>query len=330
MKILILNHNEVKTLLPMADCIGTIEEMFRTLATDGAQFPMRTFFSLPNGRGAIGVMPAIIGAAAGAKVMTLLPENAKTHYETHQGAILLFEIENGRLLGIMDATSITRMRTAAASAVATRILSRRDSSRLAILGSGTQAASHLESMRLVREISSVRVWSRSYDHAKKFALRYHTLGVEPVVTAKEAVESADIICTTDELFTASLGRQMDRRRTHINAVGAYTSSSRETDSDAVKRSLLFVDSRKSAMQEAGDFLIPRGEGIITDSHIRGELGDLIIGKVIGRTESKQITLFKSLGLATEDVASAWRLYQNAVSKSLGTWVEFNGERDLQL
>ncbi|MHB2035359.1 MAG: ornithine cyclodeaminase family protein [Nitrososphaerales archaeon] len=327
MKTLVLNREEIEKLLPMSECIEIIEEMFKDLALGKGTLPQRSILPLPNGKGAIALMPGFLDNVVGAKIMTLFSGNVETQYETHQGAVLLFDSENGSLLGIMDSTSITGMRTAAASAVATKTLAREDSTNLAILGSGFQAASHLVAMQLVRKITSVKVWSRNYEHAKEFSRMFDQVEIEPVISVKEAVETADIICTTTRSSQPVLNGEWIREGAHINAVGAYAPSSRELDSEALLRSLLFVDKREAALSEAGDFLIPKREGVITDTHIRGELGDVLLGKIQGRTGDSQITLFKSLGLATEDMAVARGLYQRALSRSIGSWIDL-GEKGI--
>ena len=323
MNTLILNREEIRILLPMSECIEIIEEMFKDLTLGKATLTQRSIVPLPNGKGAIALMPGFLDDAVGAKIMTIFPGNEKTQYETHQGAVLLFDSENGCLLGIMDSTWITGMRTAAASAVATRTLARKDSTNLAILGSGFQAASHLEALQLVRKFSSVKVWSRNHEHAKEFSRMGRRIEIEPVASVKEAVEDADVICTTTRSSKPILKGEWVKAGAHINAIGAYAPSSRELDSEAVKESLLFVDKREESLNEAGDFLIPKREGVITDSHIRGELGDVLLGRIQGRTNNTQITLFKSLGLATEDIAVARWLYQKALTKSFGTWIDFS-------
>jgi len=298
--------------------------------------------SQPDKKGLIAWMPSYLGAAKkaiGAKVITVFPGNLNSTLDTHQGAILLFETEGGRLLAAVDATSVTAIRTAAVSAVATRALARAEATELAILGSGTQARSHLNAMLLARRITKVRLWSRNPEHAQRFLDRWlssrhessskypETPEIQILPSVKEAVEDADIICTTTSTTQPILEGRWIPNGAHINAVGAYTPSTRELDSVAVARSLLFVDSRESAMKEAGDFLIPKNEGAITDSHIRGELGEVLEGKVRGRTSDADVTVFKSLGLATEDLAAAQYIYEKALSRSIGTWLEFSGERE---
>jgi ornithine cyclodeaminase len=217
------------------------------------------------------------------------------------------------------------------SAAATEVLARKDAKSLAILGSGTQAIMHLEAMQKVRTINRVRVWSPNADHSHRFATtesRKWNLPISAVPTAREAVREADIICTATSASSPVLLGEWLEPGVHINAIGASRPPNRELDSDAVMKSKLFVDRRESALKEAEDFLAPKREGEIDDSHILGELGELLVGRVQGRTSEVDITVFKSVGLALEDLASAYHIYSKAKTEKIGTWVEFGGERSV--
>ena len=331
LKTLVIGHDDVFKFLQVSECIDVMERTFKTLARGDALQPQRLVIRLPNKKGVLGIMPAYLGSpsAAGSKIVTVSPGNLNTRYESHQGAVLLFECDHGKLLAIIDASSITAIRTAAVSAVATRLLAREDATDLAVLGSGTQAAMHVRALSIVRPIKRVRVWSRNFDHAKRFADRESSslnLPVEPVASPQEAVAISDMVCTTTgSTIPILLGKWLEPGM-HVNAVGASTPPFRELDSEAVARSRLFVDRRESAMSEAEDFLAPRREGTIGDDHIRGELGDLLLGKVQGRLAEDEITLFKSVGLAVEDLAAAQYVYSKAETTNAGTWVEFSPER----
>ena len=331
MKTLVIGHNDVFKFLQVSECIDVMEQTFKTLARGEALQPQRLAIWVPNKKGVLGIMPAYLGSpsAVGSKIVTVFPGNLNTRYESHQGAVLLFECDHGKLLAIIDASSITAIRTAAVSAVATRLLARKDATDLAILGSGTQAAMHLRALSIVRPLKRVRVWSRNIDHAKRFADRESSslnLPVEPVASPQEAVAASDMVCTTTGSTSPILLGKWLEPGMHVNAVGASTPPFRELDSEAVAKSRLFVDRRESAMNEAEDFLAPRREGIIGDDHIRGELGDLLLGKVRGRLAEDEITLFKSVGLAVEDLAAAQYIYCKAETANAGTWVEFSPER----
>jgi ornithine cyclodeaminase len=327
MKILILNRAEVQQLLPMAACIELMAQTLATLARDEAVNPLRHLLRLPDRSGLMGMMPAYLANinAVGIKVITVFPRNEEEQHDSHQGGVMLFDGQQGRPLALVDAGAITAVRTAAVSGVATRLLARQDASDLAILGSGVQAASHLEAMLHARTIGRVRVWSRNLDHVQTFAQaesEKHGLRVEAMDSAKATVTGADIICTTTAASEPVLLGEWLSPGAHINAVGSSVPFARELDTPAVLQSRLFVDRRESTLNEAGDFLFPKQEGAIEDEHIRGEIGEILLGRVKGRESNKEITLFKSLGLAVEDVASAHFAYYQAIEKGLGTWVEW--------
>lgn len=268
-------------------------------------------------------MPGMLGRldggdpVAGVKVITVMPGNHAHGEESHQGLVLLFEQERGRPLALLDATAVTAIRTAAASAVATRALAREDAGDLALLGSGTQARSHLEAMSAVRRLRRVRVWSRNPESARRFA-EMGSRGpgltpeaIEAMPSAREAVEGADLICTVTAATEPVLQGDWIAPGAHVNAVGACTPRARELDGAAVARSRLFVDRRESALAEAGDFLLARSEGAVTDDHILGELGEVLEGRIPGRQSQEEITLFKSLGIAVEDLAAGRHVYRKA-------------------
>lgn len=322
MDILIVNHSQVHELIPMNECIEVMATALRAAAEGRYGTPPRNVVWLPGRKGALGMMPSYATdlKTMGLKVVSVFPGNAGTEYDSHQGAIMLFETDHGRPLAIVDAGAITAIRTPAVSALATKLLAREDASELALLGSGIQAYGHLEALLHVRPIRRATVWSMPSEHARRFAVaaaeRFH-IPVEAVATSREAAERADIICTLTPSHEPVLRGADIRAGTHINAVGACIPVARELDTEAVVKSRLFVDRRESTMCEAGDFLIPRDEGAIGDDHIVGEIGDLLTGKIEGRQSAEQITLFKSLGLALEDIASAIHVFDRAVERKIG-------------
>lgn len=331
MKVLLVNQAEVARLLPMPECIEAMAEALAGLPRGEALLPLRQVVMLPGGLGALAAMPAYSGTlrAMGVKVISVFPGNRGTEYDSHQGAVLLFEAGHGRLRAIVDASEVTAIRTAAVSGVATRLLARPEAGDLAILGTGVQARTHLEAMLIVRSIKRIRVWSPTPNHVKAFAEREskrHGVKVEPMGSARGTVKGADIVCTATSSRQPVLKGDWLAPGAHVNAVGASVRSARELDGLAVQRSRLWVDRRESALNEAGDILLAQVEGAIGPEHIRGELGDLLVGKVPGRESPEQITLFKSLGLALEDLASVHLIYTKAVEQGLGTWVELGGGR----
>ncbi len=331
MKTLFASSSDVHELLPMKVCMDAMREALGTLAMGDAVLPLRQLVRQPDGKGILGMMPAYLGgtpSVIGIKVVTVFSGNHGTQFDSHQGAIQLFETVHGQLLAIIDAGSITAIRTAAVSGVATDLLARKNAHRLTILGSGTQARSHLKAMMVARSaIDDVRVWSRNYDKAVKFAQRESAVvQIEPIESAEQATKGADIICTTTAATAPVLMGDWISEGAHVNAVGASIPPFRELDSKAVVQSSFFVDRRQSAIEEADDFRIPKKEGLIDDSHIKGEIGEILIGKVHGRKAENEITVFKSLGLAIEDLAAANRVYRSAESKNVGTWVDFVASR----
>ena len=336
MRTLLVSHRDVVRMLPMLDCIEAMAAAFRSLYTGDARLPLRQVMSLPGTPNLFALMPGQLGAAGsdnaaiGAKVITVFPGNNATSLDSHLGVVLLFEAEMGRLVAIIDASSVTAIRTAAVSGVATQALSNPDAGDLAILGSGVQAMTHLEAMRCVRTIRRVRVWSRSQEHRELFARRaqkkFGTL-VEVVDSPESCVHGADLICTVTASREPVLKGDWIAKGAHVNAVGAALPTARELDTTAVARSRLFVDRRESALAEAGDILIPISEGAFSADHIRGELGEVLMGAVHGRESTGDVTVFKSLGLAIEDVAAARRIYEEGLSRGTGVWVSLGGMRN---
>lgn len=331
METLVVNQGEVSRLLPMRDCMKVMAEALRTLAAGDAVQPLRDMMWLPDRRGLIGMMPGYLGdpEVLGIKVVTVYPGNHGSAYDSHQGVVLLFGSEHGNLLAVIDASSITAIRTAAVSGVATQLLANEGAGDLAILGSGVQAQTHLDAMRVARTIRRVRVYSPNSDHLRTFVEREtgrQGMEIEAAASAREAVTGADLVCTTTSAREPVLMGDWIGAGAHINAAGSSVAFTRELDTNAVVRARLFVDRRESTVNEAGDFLIPRKEGAIGDDHILGELGEILLGRNAGRTGAREITLFKSLGLAVEDVASAHYIYHQALERGMGTSVEFGGDR----
>ncbi len=331
---LIVSHADVERLLPMPACIELMADALAATARGGALLPLRQVIMLPGGCNAFGVMPAVLAGAdgsiaIGAKVITVFPGNADTPYDSHIGVVLYFDDTNGRLLAIIDASAVTAIRTAAVSGLATRLLSEAHACDLAILGAGVQAMTHLEAMLAVRRITRVRLWSRGAARCISFASwaqRRFGVTVEVCDSAEAAVRDAHIVCTVTASREPVLRGAWLSPGVHVNAAGAAIPSARELDTQAVVQSRLFVDRLESAVHEAGDFLIPRDEGAIDDAHILGELGSLVIGTVRGREHDDDRTLFKSLGLAVEDVAAARFICERALADGSGTWMSLGGLR----
>ena len=332
MSVLIISQSEVRQLLPMDECMDAMASALSALTRGAAILPLRMITWLPERVGALGLMPSYLAdiEAMGVKVVSVFPKNHGTELDSHQGAVLVFETTRGQLLAMVDASAITAIRTAAVSGVATRLLARPDAQSLAILGTGVQAKSHLAAMLQARTITSVRVWSRTFEHASRFAereARRHSVQVSACATVRDTVAGADIICTTTAAPEPVLEGAWIAPGTHINAVGSSVAFTRELDTAAVVNARLFVDRRESTLNEAGDFLFPKQEGAIGDDHILGEIGELLLGRIDGRRTPDDITLFKSLGLAVEDLAAAHHVYEKAIAAGVGVRVELGGRRD---
>lgn len=328
---LMIDQDAVAVLLPMEECIEAVAGAVAVLARGEAVQPLRSVMWLPDRSGAIGSMPAYLGEPGilGTKVVSVFPGNEGTDFDSHQGMVVLFDPVSGIPRAIIDATEITALRTAAMSGVATDLLARPDATRLAILGSGTQARTHLEAVAAVRDLTQVKVWSRTRAHAERFVREHRghmTAEVEASDTVRESVMSADIVCTTTSAATPILEGGWLAPGTHVNAVGSSVPHTRELDGEAVRRSSLFVDRRESTLSEAGDVLLAMEEGIVGADHIVAEIGDVVVGRHPGRTSEEEVTLFESTGLAVEDLAAADHVYRRALVAGLGTRVELGGRR----
>jgi len=303
MKLLILSEQEVHQLLTMRDCIAVMEEALADLARGKVTNPLRSMTRGEGSAGILGLMPAYRGDY-GLKEVCVYPGNPARGLDTHLGCVILHDGETGAPKAIMNASAITAIRTAAVSAVATKLLARDDAHILAILGAGVQGQSHLQAIPLVRDIKEVRIFSRTERQLAN--------------SAEEAVRGADIIVTATSSREPVLEREWIAPGAHINAVGSSVKTSREIDTETMKTASLFVDRRESTLNESGDYLMS-GVG---PEYIRAEIGEILIGQAKGRTSKEEITLFKSLGLAVEDLASAQFLFQEAQRRGRGTWVDF--------
>jgi alanine dehydrogenase len=328
---LILARSEVEAALPMSECIASQEEAFREHALGTAKVPARIALEISEHGGFYIAMPAHLSqtslgdeepaGAMATKVVTFHPDNPMRYNLSPVGAtVLLHNPKNGELLAIMDGTAITALRTAAGSAVATKYLAREESSILGILGSGVQAESHLVAMCQVRLITEARVYSRDQGRRESFARRMTDelgMAVVPVSSARDAVEGIDIVVTATTAREPIVDGKWFAEGAHINCVGSGLPDRRELDDTTVLRSKVVVDTRESALEEAGDLLIPMAKGLITEEWIHAELGDIVAGKAPGRTSEGEITLFKSVGVALQDVAAAARAYKQARSLGIG-------------
>lgn len=315
---LVLDEDAVGEALPMRECIDAMERAFASAARGAFVQPLRLITWQPDGRGGIASMPAYLDGVLGAKLITVFPQNRTAGLESHQGIVALHESQNGRLLAILHAGAITGIRTAAVSGLATRLLANPDAVELALLGSGVQAASHLRAMREVRAIRRARVWSRTPQNARVFAER-ETLPGLPVVaceSVEEAVEGAHIVCTLTAATAPIVQRKYLAKGAHINSVGASVSGFRELDSSVVQEARVYVDMRDTALRESDDLRELPHDRVI------GELSEMVTGTCSLRTNRDDLTLFKSVGMAIEDLAAAQFVYDRARERGLGVHVDF--------
>ncbi len=323
--ILVLSAAEVHRALDMATCIDVMAGTLAALAREEAVNPLRSVLHLPDPGQLLALMPAALGAgrAFGTKVISVVPANRAAGLDSHQGFVVLFEPGHGRPTAIVDAGAITALRTAAVSGVATRVLAGDDARVLALLGSGTQARTHLSAMLAVRPIQSVRAWSPHRDRLQAFvddASAAHGVAVVAAGSAREAVAGADIVCTVTASTEPVLHGDWLAPGAHVNAVGSSTPTARELDAAAVQRARLYVDRRESALHESGDLLAAIRDGAVAEDHIVGEIGEVLTGAVPGRQSEREVTLFKSLGLAVEDVAAAEAAVDRATQVGIGRQV----------
>ena len=325
MKLRILGSADIKALLPIADCIELMRTTMIAVSEGRARIPLRTVLPVSNG-GLLGNMPGYLAEPEcfGVKLLSLFPGNPAAGLSSHLGLVLLFEPKHGLPVALLDAAELTAIRTAAVSGLATQLLAREDAGDLAVLGSGEQARSHLAAMLAVRPLRRVRVWSRTADHAAAVAAEQSELRgfkVEVAASAEAAVAGADLICTVTGSPEPILRGDWIATGAHLNVVGASRIAAAEIDTAAVAKSRCFVDFRQSAELEAGELRRALDAGAITADHVLGEIGEVAQGSVVGRRAADDITLFKSLGIAPEDLASAHYVLQRAEAEGVGQVVE---------
>ena len=307
MSLLVLSAAEVEELLTMEDCVAAMEDVLAALARGELYQPLRSVHRPPDGAGFIGLMPAHRAGDRelySLKEIVVLPDNPTRGLDAHQGGVLLHDGETGELVALLNASPITAIRTAAVSAVATRALARRGSRVVAIVGSGVQGKAHVEAMRAVLDEPELRMWSRRDGG-----------------TAEEIVRGADVVCTCTNSREPVLRREWLAPGAHVNAIGAIAPA-RELDAETVAAATLFVDRRESALNESAEYQVALAEGATGGEHIRAELGEVLVGRHPGRTDAGELTVFKSLGLAVEDLAAAELVVRRARERGVGTEIPF--------
>ena len=320
----LISRQQVKDLLTYEDTIRIIESAFIDISSGKAILHPRVRIDIPQRRGRQTVMMAFVESCDGLGMKFSTMFELDPQHRVNAVNIILNDAKKGGIIAIMDANYITEVRTASGSAVATKYLAREDATTLSIIGAGIQGRSHLKAISLVRPIQRVMAYDPVRESLDKFKHMAEEelpqLKVEVVGSPKEAVKGADIVCTTSISPTPVVEFPWVKPGTHINAVGAWTPKTREIDSATVAAAKVVLDSRIAIMSEAGDILIPIAEGIIKEDHIYGEIGEICSGSKPGRTHPKEITLYKSVGSAAMDMATAMVVYQRAVERNVGTLV----------
>jgi ornithine cyclodeaminase/alanine dehydrogenase-like protein (mu-crystallin family) len=326
MDIRVLRGAEVRQLLPMAECVDLMHRTMIAVSEGRVVLPLRSIMKMPGDRGMMGIMPGYLAEPEcfGVKLVSLIPRNKPPEYSSHLGLVLLFEAEHGQPVALLDAAEITAIRTAAASGLATRLLARPEAGDLCLLGAGEQARSHLDAMLGVRSIRRVRVWARDRAKARAFAAAEgakHGIAIETEATVREAVAGADIICTTTKARDPILLGDWVAAGVHLNVVGSSIAAAAEIDTPAVEKSRFFVDRRESTVNEGGEYLRALKDGAITPEHILGEIGEVANGTRIGRRSALDVTLYKSLGIAPQDLASAHYVLEKARAAGVGQVID---------
>lgn len=320
--LLVIGRDEVAAHLSYEVCIPLMREAMIALSRGRTRQSLRSIIDLDGGR-AFGSMPgALLGGTFGAKLISVFPGSADA--PSHQGLVVLFDPETGAPACLVDASELTAIRTAAASAAATDALAAPGASRLAIIGTGEQALRHAEAMVHVRPIGAIRIWGRSADKASALAAMLAEKLERPVKvaeTVEAAVDGAEIICTTTAAHEPVLFSRWVGEGTHLNLVGSSRAGPAEVDSALVARARFFADHRQGVLEQGGEFLIAKAAGLVGDDHVLGEIGEVMAGTLAGRTGASDVTAYKSLGSVVQDLAAGWYLHGQALERGFGTRVE---------
>ena len=322
MSLMVFSERDVRQLLDMESCIEAMTEVLTSLAQGELHQPLRSISRPPGASSLLGLMPAYRGGASpsyGLKEIVVVPENPSRGLDTHMGGVLLHDGHTGELVAVLNASPVTEIRTAAVSAVATRALARPDVARVAILGSGAQARGHVHALRAVLDDPEIRIWSRNLGSAEQLAGEVGAT-VSPSVDA--ALFGAEVVCTTTAAVEPIVEKRWLARGAHVNAVGSCFPTTRELDSETVAHSSFFTDRRESCLNEAGDYVLAAAEGAVGPEHIRAELGEVLAGMHPGREHEDELTVFESLGIAVEDLASAELVVRRARERGIGAEVPF--------
>jgi len=329
MKLRILSKKDVQRALPMKECIELMKAAFAQLSSGQAHVPLRSQLPVTAHEGVTIFMPAYLAQSGdlGAKIVSVFPRNLKANLPTIHAVVFIIDSRTGIPMALMEGTYLTALRTGAASGAATDLLARKDARLLVLFGAGTQARTQLEAVCTVRPITKVLVCDVDPKRAKDFVEEMKGRSapipndIRWIASAEEGVKEADIICTATTSSKPVFNGKTLRPGTHINAVGAYTPQMQEVDSETIRRAKVVIDSRQASLAEAGDLIAPLQQGVITEKHIHAEIGEIVAGRKAGRTSEDEITYFKTVGVAVQDIAAARRVLDKATELGLGAEVE---------
>ncbi|MBB6123413.1 ornithine cyclodeaminase family protein [Sphingobium subterraneum] len=318
----VLDKAAIASALPMSECIDLMKETMETVSRRRIEMPLRMIMPVPGSDSHLGIMPGYIESPQvwGTKLICLVPENPKRGLSSHTGVVLLYDVETGQLRALLDAAAITALRTPAATAAASRVLARPDATSLAILGTGEQAHGHFEALELVHRPTRIFIWGRSREAATQFrdAVAPATRATVTVCeTVEEAVREADVVCSVTAATDPIIEGRWIAPGTHVNLVGSSIPAKSEIDADGVAQARYFVDYRPSAEAQAGELKRAIAAGVVTLDHILGEIGDVHLGLCPGRTDDRDITIYKSLGVSAQDLTTSQRIYEAACARDLG-------------
>jgi len=328
---LILNAEEVRQALPMDEAVAAMKDAYASLSNGTAVAPLRTRLPIPNSDALSLFMPAyaksVTGEALAVKAVSLFPNNPAKGLAYIQAAVLVFDPQTGRAIGLLEGSSLTAIRTGAAGGAAIDLLARPDSKVVAIFGAGTQGRTQLEAAAIARHIESVFIFDSDLQKAAVFAQEMAGRGrvpkkIQVAASSKEAIENADIICTATTSTKPVFDDKDLKAGTHISAVGSYTPEMQEVPAGTIQRAKVVVDSRSASLEEAGDLIQPIRAGLYDEARIHAELGEIVLGRKSGRESDDEITYFKSVGIAVQDAVAAQTALRNALKMNIGRKVDF--------
>ena len=329
---LILNRAAVAQSLSHAQCVDVLGPTMQAVSRGDIDMPLRQFMAIPDTKGKMAVMPGYVGKRSpddppvfGVKIVSKFPRQPDSPHSSHVGAVMLFDAAEGLPVALLDGAELTAIRTAAASALATRALAREESSTLVLLGCGEEARHHIQAIRSVRPISQVIVWGRNPERAHAFAAQQTSTGaldIQVETDPQKAVQQADVLCTVTSSPEPILKGEWLQPGMHVNLVGAAVKASAEADTEVVKRSRFYVDYLPSALAQAGELLNTIEAGVVTKDHVLGEIGAVLEGDVEGRKSDDDITVYKSLGVSAQDLAAGLCAVSNAQKNGIGTDVDW--------